>query len=108
MNPELVFMQDNAPAHKSVYTRQELAERGIQPMIWPPYSPDLNLIEHVWAWMKDYIAKNYAKNLSDNDLINAIETAWRAVPESFLESLIDSMEARVAWVLDNQGGHSKY
>ena len=77
-------------------------------MYWPPYSPDLNLIEHVWKWIKDYIAANYAENLSKSVLIDAIQAAWATIPEEFLENLIDSMQGRVTVVLDNDSRHSKY
>ncbi len=50
-------MRDGAPAHASAETKKELAERGIVTINWPPYSRDLNPIENVWNWMKDYISK---------------------------------------------------
>ena len=32
-------------------------EKGIRGFDWPPSSPDLNLIEKVWSWMKHEITK---------------------------------------------------
>ena len=55
MEPRLSVMQDNAPPHKAARTMEELEERQITPILWPPYSPDLNPIEAVWNWMKNYI-----------------------------------------------------
>ena len=43
----LIVMQDSAPSHRSLLTIEELHERGIFPIDWPPYSPDLNLIEQL-------------------------------------------------------------
>lgn len=51
--PDHEFMQDNAPSHHASETIQELKERGIKVISWPPYSPDLNPIESVWNKMKD-------------------------------------------------------
>jgi transposase len=28
-------------------------------MEWPLYSPDLNLIKIMWAWLKEWITTNY-------------------------------------------------
>jgi transposase len=33
-------------------------------MEWPSYSPDLNPIEIMWAWLKEWITTNYPE-LSD-------------------------------------------
>jgi transposase len=51
-------MHNNAPTHNARATRVELAQMGITPLVWPPLSPDLNPIKHVWKWMKDWLEKN--------------------------------------------------
>jgi transposase len=52
-------MQGRAPGHRAGYTLNELQERGITPIYWPPYSPDLNPIEVVWNRIKNYIEDHY-------------------------------------------------
>ena len=37
----------NTPPHTARITKQWLAHNGIPVLDWPPYSPDLNPIEHV-------------------------------------------------------------
>jgi ketohexokinase/beta-glucosidase len=59
INPGLQLMQDGAPGHAAGDTQVDLKERGITPLFWPAFSLDLNPIETVWNWMKDYIEAKY-------------------------------------------------
>lgn len=86
-------MQDGAPGHSATSTLQELQERGIRPIFWPAFSPDLNPIETVWNKMKDWIQENYPAKLNHNQLRG---------------ELIDSMPARCEAVIRANGMHTLY
>jgi len=47
-----VVIMDNAAFHKSAETKRLLEEAGHALLFLPPYSPDLNPIEHKWAQVK--------------------------------------------------------
>ena len=50
-------MDDNARSH--IYKNVELWKDENVPLIdHPPYSPDINAIQFVWKYLKDYIKKN--------------------------------------------------
>jgi hypothetical protein len=47
LSDDFVFQQDNAPCHKSAYTRKFFEKNGITVIEWPAQSPDLNPIERI-------------------------------------------------------------
>ena len=113
-NAGYIFMQDDAPSHRSYETKINLLDRGIRWIKHPPYSPDLNLIEHVWTWMKNWIQEHYwearyqVDKLPLDQFRGIIWEAWEAVPDSFIQSLYDSWWRRCQAVIDANGGPTKY
>ena len=52
--PQSVVIMDNATFHKSQDMQEMLQKAGHTLLYLPPYSPDLNPIEHKWAQAKAY------------------------------------------------------
>ena len=101
-----IFMQDNAPVHTAHIIPQYLQEAQVEVMIWPPYSPDLDPIENLWAIMKTIIHQDHPelRNAPDNDItlcsmIQAAIEAWESIEDRILESLSNTMPHRVQAVL---------
>ncbi|GFV32174.1 hypothetical protein TNCV_1674621 [Trichonephila clavipes] len=46
MGLQFLFMDDNAPCHRTVAAEQLLEGEDIERMDWPARSPDINPIEH--------------------------------------------------------------
>jgi transposase len=66
--PHLWLMQDGAPGHGVLATQERIRQLQIKMIYWPPYSPDLNLMEDVWNWIKDYIQANFPDRMSIAEL----------------------------------------
>ena len=54
-HPGLRFQQDGGPGHTAAV--QYLANRGIELIFWPAFSPDLSPIETMWKRMKDILSQ---------------------------------------------------
>lgn len=61
LKPKQIVIMDNASIHKSGTTLDVLKKAGCELMFLPPYSPDLNPIEHVWASAKRNLQNNMSK-----------------------------------------------
>jgi len=56
----IVMILDNARIHRAEYIQSFLKENKalLQLVFLPPYSPNLNLIEELWGWMKSSVINN--------------------------------------------------
>ncbi|GFU72712.1 transposable element Tc3 transposase [Trichonephila clavipes] len=56
MGLQFLFVDDNAPCHRTVAAEQLLESEDIELMDWRVRSPDLNPIEHVWDFLGSRLA----------------------------------------------------
>jgi transposase len=61
-NGDIVVM-DNLPAHKITGVRQEIEAAGAKLLYLPPYSPEFNPIEQVFAKLKALLRKAAARTI---------------------------------------------
>jgi hypothetical protein len=113
--PGLVFMQDNAPIHTAHAVRDWFIEHAIPVIDWPPYSPDLNPIEHIWWHLKNKVVELHPEleqmgtsEEARGALEEALIEAWDALDDSIIEACIMSMCRRRDAVLKAKGWHTKY
>ena len=77
-----VLLLDNSSVHKSNLVLKTLGECGIKHLFLPPYSPDLNPIELMWAWLKSYLRKVKAR--TRKKLEDAISCALDSLESEFV------------------------
>ncbi|UYV70922.1 hypothetical protein LAZ67_8001110, partial [Cordylochernes scorpioides] len=91
--PNALYQQDNARPHTARISQQALQD--VQMLPWPPYSPDLSPIEHVW----DIIGRRLhalPQPRSEYELWQMVEREWRAIPQDAIRTLIDSLPRHVS------------
>ncbi|UYV67223.1 K02A2.6-like, partial [Cordylochernes scorpioides] len=91
--PNALYQQDNARPHTARISQQALQD--VQMLPWPPYSPDLSPIEHVW----DIIGRRLhalPQPRSEDELWQMVEREWRAIPQDAIRTLIDALPRRAA------------
>jgi len=70
LSPGDVVVMDNLGSHKGKAARAAIRARGAHLIFLPPYSPDLNPIEQVFAKLKHLMRKAQSRT---------VETTWRKV-----------------------------
>lgn len=109
------FMQDNASIHTAHAARAWFEEQGIYVLPdWPPYSPDLNPIEHLWFHLKNavYDVVPHLDTITGVTLTHTLEEAlpkaWDLVKSEIIQEGVKSMPRRLQAVIDAEGWHTKY
>lgn len=106
-NPTDILIQDNAPCHRSASTLEFLGCSGICYVEdWPPQSPDLNIIENLWADVKRNVHKRCPKTLED--LWKFFVEEWEAYPTEKIQRLYQSIPQRLKAVKTCKGQCTKY
>ena len=106
-----VLQQDNDPTHRAAVAAikqwNKVQTQGVTLLEgWPPNSPDLNLIENVWAWVQ---ARVNARGCTNFDSFKqAVLQEMAAVPQHMLTNLYASMGKRLQKVIDLGGGRTGY
>lgn len=95
------LQQDGARTHTAGYTMNYLIQKCDVIINWPTNSPDLNVIEMIWSLMKNIVAFYHPTNLQE--LIEAVQIAWRQISMETVNKLFDSFIKRCFLCLKNRG-----
>jgi len=97
------FMQDNAGAHRALIVKEWLEDHVPKRLHHPPQSPDLNPIEQVWGYMKDFVESR--NPVSRDDLMELMLRAWDQLSTETINSYINHMSTVIPTVIANGGGN---
>ncbi|GFW95126.1 transposable element Tc3 transposase [Trichonephila clavipes] len=79
---------DNATCHRTLAVQDCLDSEGIQRLVWPARSPDLNPIENVWDALGRQVAGRNYPPTNKNTLIRALTEEWDNLPQQLLDNVV--------------------
>jgi len=102
LGPEYIYMEDGSGVHKG-HARLPRLEHGVRGFAWPPSSPDLNVIEKVWRWMKGELNKMPYKPRTKEALMEAIQKLWDQVDPRDYRHYTEQLTCKIEDVIEVRG-----
>src|SRR5215216_1071098 len=105
---DIIFQHDGDPKHRANSTKQWLKRNKVTVLDWPPQSPDLNPIEHLWNEVDRRLRHLPGQISSKDDLWNKIQQVWKEFDVETCTNLIRSMPERIHDVIKARGGYTRW
>ncbi|GFV95340.1 transposable element Tcb2 transposase [Trichonephila clavipes] len=105
---KFVFMDDKATCQRTLAIQDCLDSEGIQRLVRPARSLDLNPIENVWDALGRQVAGRNYPPTNKKTLIRALTEEWDQLPQQLLNNVVQSMVRRVECCITLHGGHIPY
>uniref|UniRef100_A0AAY5KIQ5 Tc1-like transposase DDE domain-containing protein n=1 Tax=Esox lucius TaxID=8010 RepID=A0AAY5KIQ5_ESOLU len=104
------FQQDNAPCHKAQIISNWFLEHDNEFIVlkWPPQSPDLNPIEHLWDVVERELRALDVHPTNLHQLQDAILSICANISKECFQHLVELMPRRIKAVLKEKGGQTQY
>ena len=104
----LILQQDNARPHVSRVCQDFLANNNSIPLDWPPYSPDLSPIEHLWDRLDRRVREGRNPLATLAQLRNSSVNEWNNIPMRTVKTLVNSIQRRIRAATAARGGPTRY
>ncbi|GFV67186.1 transposable element Tc3 transposase [Trichonephila clavipes] len=78
-----------------------LDSEGIQRLLWPARSPDLNPIENVWDALERQVSGRNYPPTNKNTLIRALTEEWDKLPQQLLDNVVQNNGDRYRAAITN-------
>uniref|UniRef100_A0A8C4X2W4 Tc1-like transposase DDE domain-containing protein n=1 Tax=Erpetoichthys calabaricus TaxID=27687 RepID=A0A8C4X2W4_ERPCA len=108
VGPGFFLVHVNARPHVARECWQFLENEGIDTIDWPPFSPDLNPIEHLWGIMFRSIQYHQVAPQTVQELSDALVQIWEEIPQDTIHHLIRSMPRHCQARIQVRGDHPCY
>jgi hypothetical protein len=101
---DTIIQEDKAPAHASHHQQIYFDVAGLQRLLWPGNSPDLNMIEPAWAHLKRVTTRKGApKTRAEAERV--WKQAWEELEQWRIQAWIERIPRHIKEVIRCEGGN---
>lgn len=98
------LQHDNASPHTATFTRNWLTDHAVKLLEdYPPWSPELNPMEHVWSWMHAFV--NAQTPTDRRSFERSILLGWQKLPDSVIRKYITNLRSVCKRIIAAAGDH---
>jgi len=80
----------------------------IEVLPWVGQIPEMNPIENAWAELEHRLRARPTAPKTKDELFNALQEEWSAIPDAYFKELVQSMPRPVAAIVAARGASTKY
>lgn len=104
MFPNTLVQENDAPSHACKHQERLFMNTGVLRLLWPGNSPDLNIIQLCWPWIKRHTTRRGAPSEGE-ELKNAwIHYSKNDLSMNRIRSWIERMSQHIKEVIRLKGG----
>ncbi|GFV64729.1 transposable element Tcb1 transposase [Trichonephila clavipes] len=100
-----LYQDDNAPIHTAKIVQEWFAEHAgeVGHLDWPPQSPDLSIIEHLWGYLESKLRAQFPPPSTILVLETALHEKWLHITLQVVQDLYASIPRRIQSVIQSKG-----
>ncbi|GBL83141.1 hypothetical protein AVEN_165354-1 [Araneus ventricosus] len=106
LDGNFIFQHDNDPKHMARNLKMLCLFHCKQQLYTPPQSPDINIIENLWAILETAVQKHKIGNKAH--LKQVIPEEWGKISSDTTKKLVESVPRRLEDIIKVKGHATKY
>ncbi|EMD58223.1 hypothetical protein COCSADRAFT_351291 [Bipolaris sorokiniana ND90Pr] len=100
---QCILLEDGAPPHKSRIANDYLNVQGIEKMVWPGHSPDINASEHDWPWIRRHVTLQFTPSCTAEEFKSQWEIEWKNLPIEMINRWVMGVIEVVRRIIAHEG-----